>query len=332
MEYSASPTRYDFMTYNYAGKSGLKIPAVQLGMWYNFGRDADFENCKKMIFTAFDNGITMFDLANNYCNSTAEFVAGEILTKHMSKYRDQYLVTSKAGYYDWEGPYGEWGSKKSVIASLDKSLKKTGLEYFDLFYSHRFDPNTPLEETINALCDAVHQGKILYLGVSNYTGENAQKAFEIAKARHVPLIVNQIRYNIFDRRTEALGTQDTEDLSLVCYSPLEQGLLSGKYLGGIPQDSRAGKKTNIWLTDEVVKKRVGAVKKLCEIAASKSATLPQFAIKWLLQRRRVASVIMGASSPGQIADCAKAPACPDITPEELALVDETVKGLFIERI
>lgn len=332
MEYNAAPNRYDNMKYNYAGKSGLKIPATQLGMWYNFGRDADFENCKKMIFTAFDNGITMFDLANNYCNSTAEYVAGEVFTKHMSKYRDQFLVTSKAGYYDWEGPYGEWGSKKSVIASLDKSLKKTGLEYFDLFYSHRFDPNTPLEETINALCDAVKQGKILYLGVSNYTGEQAKKAYEIAKARNVPLIVNQIRYNIFDRRTEALGTQDVEDLSLVCYSPLEQGLLSGKYLNGIPQDSRAGKKINIWLTDEVVLKRVDAVAKLNELAKSKGMTLPQFSIKWLLQRKRVASVIIGASKPEQITDCTVAPNCPDLTQDEINQVDEIVKGLHIERM
>lgn len=333
MNYIPSASRYDNMKYNHAGKSGLKLPAVQLGMWYNFGTDADFENCKKMIFTAFDCGITMFDIANNYCNSTAEIVAGEIFRKHLSNHRDEILITSKAGYKDIEGPYGEWGSKKSVIASLDRSLRKTGLDYFDVFYSHRFDPNTPLEETINALCDAVKQGKALYLAVSNYDGKSAQKAYEIAKSRNVPLIVNQVRYNIFDRRIESNGAQDTDDLSLVCYSPLEQGLLSNKYVNGIPEDSRAGREpTNPWLNKETIFPRVEAVKKMCEIANSRGQSLSQMAIRWLLQRKRVASVLIGASKPEQIKDCAKAVSSSEISESDMQRIDEITSGLYIEKM
>ncbi len=331
MDYIADPSRYEKMTYNRAGTSGLKLPAVQLGMWYNFGRNADFENCKRMVFKAFDCGITTFDIANNYCNSTAEFVAGEIFRNHMAAYRDQIIVTSKAGYRDIEGPYGEWGSKKSVIASLDRSLKKTGLDYFDIFYSHRFDPETPLEETIDALCDAVHQGKILYLAVSNYSGVWAQKAFEIAHSRRVPLIANQVRYNIFDRRIESSGAQDTPGMSLVCYSPLEQGLLSGKYLGGIPSDSRAAVDSgNPWLNEGIIKPRIDAVRKLDEMARARGETLPRMALKWLLQRRKVASVIIGASRPEQIEDSAKCALSPEISPEDMARIDEIARPHFIK--
>ena len=333
MNYTASESRYDSMKYNYAGKSGLKLPAIQLGMWYNFGLDPDFENCKNMIFTAFDCGITMFDMANNYCNSTAEITAGKIFKDHLSKYRDEILITSKAGYKDIEGPYGEWGSKKSVIASLDRSLRKSGLDYFDVFYSHRFDPNTPLEETINALCDAVKQGKILYLAVSNYDGKSAQKAYEIAKSRSVPLIANQVRYNIFDRRCEQNGAQDSDDLSLVCYSPLEQGLLSSKYINGIPADSRAGREpANPWLNKNTILPRVEAVKKMCQIAESRGQSLSQMAIRWLLQRKRVASVLIGASKPEQIKDCAKAVQSAEIDACDMQKIDDASQGLFIEKM
>lgn len=323
MEFFASQARYDKMRYNYAGSSGLKLSAIQLGMWYNFGRNADFRNCQNMLFTAFDCGITTFDMANNYCNSEAEFVAGEIFRKDFKNYRDEILITSKAGYRDIPGPYGEWGSKKSVIASLDRSLRKTGLDYFDIFYSHRFDPDTPLEETINALCDAVKQGKVMYLAVSNYSGKDADRAYEIAKSRNVPLIVNQVRYNIFDRRPETSGAQDSENLSLVCYSPLDQGLLSDKYLKTIPEDSRiAIEPNNKWINKDIIAPLLPKVAALNELAKSRGESLAQMALKWLLQRRKVASVLIGASKPEQIKDCAKAVEAPDLSAEEMKKIDE----------
>lgn len=323
MEFFASQARYDKMRYNYAGSSGLKLSAIQLGMWYNFGRNADFSNCQNMLFTAFDCGITTFDMANNYCNSEAEFVAGEIFRKDFKNYRDEILITSKAGYRDIPGPYGEWGSKKSVIASLDRSLRKTGLDYFDIFYSHRFDPDTPLEETINALCDAVKQGKVMYLAVSNYSGKDADRAYEIAKSRNVPLIVNQVRYNIFDRRPETSGAQNSENLSLVCYSPLDQGLLSDKYLKAIPKDSRiAIEPDNKWINKDIIAPLLPKVAALNELAKSRGESLAQMALKWLLQRRKVASVLIGASKPEQIKDCAKAVETPDLSAEEMKKIDE----------
>lgn len=321
MQYSANPERYENMTYRPAGKSGLKLPALQLGMWYNFGRDADIEICKSMMFTAFDSGITLFDLANNYCHSTAEFVVGEILSSHMKAYRDQILVTSKAGYRDIEGPYGEWGSKKSVIASLDRSLMKTGLDYFDIFYSHRFDPDTPLEETFHALCDAVKQGKILYLGVSNYTGEQAEAARKIALSRNVPLVVNQIRYNIFDRHIETDGAQDADGMSLVCFSPLEQGLLTDKYLNGIPETSRAKIIANPWLNSDTLAPMLPKVRALDEIAKARGQSLAQMSLQWVLSRKSVASALIGASNPAQITDCVKAVGHAPLSETELALID-----------
>lgn len=323
MEFFASQTRYDKMLYNYAGTSGLKLSAIQLGMWYNFGRNANFKNCQNMLFTAFDCGITTFDMANNYCNSEAEFVAGEIFRKDFKNYRDEILITSKAGYRDIPGPYGEWGSKKSVIASLDRSLRKTGLDYFDIFYSHRFDPETPLEETINALCDAVKQGKVMYLAVSNYSGKDAERAYEIAKSRNVPLIVNQVRYNIFDRRPETNGAQESENLSLVCYSPLDQGLLSDKYLKSIPQDSRiAIEPDNKWINKDIITPLLPKVAALNELAKLRGESLAQMALKWLLQRKRVASVLIGASKPEQIKDCAKAVETQNLSDDEIKKIDE----------
>lgn len=323
MDFIASTTRYDKMVYNRAGASGLQLPAMQLGMWYNFGRNADFENCRKMLFTAFDCGITMFDMANNYCNSEAEYVGGEIIRKDFKNYRDELIVTSKAGYRDIPGPYGEWGSKKSVIASLDRSLRKTGLDYFDIFYSHRFDPDTPLEETIGALCDAVKQGKALYIAVSNYTGKDADKAFEIAKSQNVPLIVNQVRYNIFDRRVESNGAQDSQNLSLVCYSPLDQGLLTNKYLNGIPEGSRvAMEPDNKWINKDIINPLLPKVRALNEIAKSRGETLAQMSLKWLLQRKRVASVLIGASKPEQIKDSVKAVETSPLTKEQIEEIDK----------
>ena len=322
MEYSANENRYEKMPYNYAGKSGLKLPAIQLGMWYNFGRHDNFENCRAMMRTAFDNGITLFDLANNYCESTAEFVVGEILKSDFGAYRDQILVTSKAGYQDMPGPYGEWGSKKSVIASLDRSLRKMQLDYFDIFYSHRFDPNTPLEETIHALCDAVKQGKMLYLGVSNYSGKDAQRAYEIAKSRNVPLIVNQVRYNIFDRGIEQTGAQNTDDLSLVCFSPLQQGLLTNKYLKDIPTDSRTAKQLNPHMTDTEVEKFLPKVKALNELAQAREQSLSQMALQWVLSRKSVGSALIGASKPSQIIECANAASFAPLSDAELKKIDE----------
>ncbi len=324
MEYLAANDRYENMSYKNAGSSGLKLPAIQLGMWYNFGRQDNFENCKQMMFTAFDCGISLFDLANNYCLSTAEFVVGEILNKHFPHYRDELLITSKAGYRDIEGPYGEWGSKKSVIASLDRSLKKMNLDYFDIFYSHRFDPNTPLEETINALCDAVKQGKMLYLGVSNYTGEQAEAARKIAASRNVPLIVNQVRYNMLDRKPESTGAQDTDKLSLVCFSPLQQGLLSDKYLKDIPKNSRAGKHLNPNMEASDVDKYLPKIQELNKLALERGQSLSQMAIQWLLSRKSVASALIGASKPEQIIDCCKSVDFAPLSAEELARIDKII--------
>lgn len=320
--YQPNKDRYENMPYRNAGSSGLKLPEIQLGMWHNFSADSDMQNCRNMLFTAFDCGITLFDLANNYSNSTAENVVGEIIRKHLANYRDELLVTSKAGYIAWEGPYGTWGSKKSVIASLDRSLKKTGLEYFDIFYSHRYDPDTPLEETIGALALAVQQGKALYLGISNYPAAAAARAKSIADDFRVPMVVNQLRYNIFDRRIENDSVQDMSDLGIVCFSPLEQGLLSERYINEIPSGSRAANPDYPWLDPERVEAKIKKVRALNELARERGQTLPQMAIQWLLTRKNVCSVLIGASNPNQISNCAEAVKKPPLSDAELKRIDD----------
>lgn len=322
--YEANKDRYSKMIYRNAGKSGLKIPAIQLGMWHNFSINSDIQNCKNMLFTAFDCGITLFDLANNYSDSTAENVVGEIVRKDMGKYRDELLITSKAGYIAWDGPYGTWGSKKAVIASLDRSLKKTGLDYFDIFYSHRYDPQTPLEETIGALANAVSQGKILYLGISNYPAQAARKAKEIADHLNVPMVVNQLRYNIFDRHIECDDVQKMDELGIVCFSPLEQGLLSTRYIKGVPAGSRADNPNYIWLDSDKVSSKIDKVRALDQLAQERGESLPQMAIQWLLQRKNVVSVLIGASRPEQISDCAKSVEFPILSDAEMAKIDSII--------
>lgn len=307
MDYRANESRYDKMLYNKSGESGLKLPAVSLGLWHNFGDNGDFENMCKMCFTAFDKGITHFDLANNYGPEagSAEKNFGKILNNYMKKYRDEMVISTKAGYLMWQGPYGDFGSKKYLVASLEQSLKRMNLEYVDIFYHHRMDPNTPLYETMWALNLLVKQGKALYVGLSNYDGETMKKASEILKELHCPFIINQNRYSIFDRTVEKNGILDTaieEKKGMIVFSPLAQGLLTERYLKGIPDDSRVRtdgrflKESSI--SDDVLEK----VRLLNKIAEKRGQTLAQMALSWVYNRKGVTSVLIGASKPEQITE------------------------------
>ena len=303
--YKADENRYATMKYFKCGESGLKLPAASLGLWHNFGDNGDFENMKAMCFTAFDNGITHFDLANNYGPEpgSAERNFGKILKEELGAYRDEILVSTKAGYDMWPGPYGDWGSRKYLIASLDQSLLRMGLDYVDIFYHHRMDPNTPLEETMGALASIVKSGKALYVGISNYDGETMTKASEILRRLDCPFIINQNRYNIFDRTIEKNGLKEAakkEGKGIICFSPLAQGMLTDRYLNGIPEDSRIRtdgrflKENSI--SDDVLKK----IRALNDIAAQRGETLSQMALKWILKDGIVTSVLIGASKPSQI--------------------------------
>ena len=307
MDYRANESRYDKMLYNKSGESGLKLPAVSLGLWHNFGDNGDFENMCKMCFTAFDKGITHFDLANNYGPEagSAEKNFGKILNNYMKKYRDEMVISTKAGYLMWQGPYGDFGSKKYLVASLEQSLKRMNLEYVDIFYHHRMDPNTPLYETMWALNLLVKQGKALYVGLSNYDGETMKKASEILKELHCPFIINQNRYSIFDRTVEKngiLATAIEEKKGMIVFSPLAQGLLTERYLKGIPDDSRVRtdgrflKESSI--SDDVLEK----VRLLNKIAEKRGQTLAQMALSWVYNRKGVTSVLIGASKPEQITE------------------------------
>ena len=305
MSYTANEKRYDAMVYNRTGKSGLKLSAVSLGLWHSFGRDCDYENMKQMCFTAFDEGITHFDLANNYGppGGAAEVNFGRLLAGELRPYRDELCISTKAGYEMWNGPYGNWGSKKYLISSLDQSLKRMGLDYVDIFYHHRPDPETPLEETMGALAQAVHSGKALYAGISNYNAEESRKAAAIMKELGCPLIINQRRYSILDRSIEQddlLDWSGENGMGIICFSPLAQGLLSTKYLEGIPADSRAAADGR-YLKPEMIKTELlEKVRALNEIAQGRGQTLPQLALSWVLAHPAVTSVLIGASNAGQI--------------------------------
>ena len=325
--YKASENRYSEMVYRRVGKSGLKLPAVSLGLWHNFGDNGDFDNMKAMCFTAFDNGITHFDLANNYgpMPGSAETNFGKILKAGLSCYRDELIISTKAGYKMWDGPYGDFGSRKYLIASLDASLKRMGLEYVDIFYHHRPDPETPLEETMGALDSIVRSGKALYIGLSNYNGETLIQAEKILKDLGCPFIINQNRYSIFDRGIEKNGLKDASHRlgkGIIAFSPLAQGLLTNKYLHGIPEDSRIRtdgrflKESNI--TDEMLAK----IRALSDIANERGQTLAQMALAWVLRDGITTSALIGASKPSQITDCAKAYENTSFTDEELALIDK----------
>jgi L-glyceraldehyde 3-phosphate reductase len=325
--YTANENRYEKMQYNRCGASGLKLPAVSLGLWHNFGDTGNFENMKQMCFTAFDNGITHFDLANNYgpAEGSAEANFGKILKEDMAAYRDEMIISTKAGYYMWPGPYGDWGSRKYLIASLDQSLKRMGLEYVDIFYHHRPDPETPLEETMEALAQIVRSGKALYAGISNYDGPTLEKATKILTDLHVPFIINQNRYNIFDRKIEKNGLKEkAKELNkgIICFSPLEQGLLSDRYLKGIPEDSRVRTDGRFLQENRINEDVLVKVRALNDIASKRGQTLAEMALAWILKDGYVTSVLVGASKPSQILDNIKAIQNTTFTEEELREIDK----------
>ena len=325
--YKADEKRYSKMQYNRCGNSGLKLPAVSLGLWHNFGSNDNFDNMKAICFTAFDNGITHFDLANNYgpVAGSAEENFGKIVNTEMKHYRDEMIISTKAGYTMWDGPYGDWGSRKYLLASLDQSLKRLNLEYVDIFYSHRMDKNTPLEETMGALASAVKAGKALYAGISNYDSETTNKAAEILKELKCPFIINQVRYSIFDRHIELDGLKKCafkNGIGIIAFSPLAQGLLTEKYLNGIPQNSRIAKDGRFLKRTDLTPERLLQIKALNEIAKRRGQTLPQMALNWVLRDGYVTSVLIGASSPAQVKENLGVLAFPTFTDEELAEIDQ----------
>lgn len=329
MIYLANKERYENMVYNRCGRSGLMLPAISLGLWHNFGGVDSFENGRDMLRTAFDLGITHFDLANNYGPppGSAEEMFGEILKKDFKPYRDEMVISTKAGYRMWDGPYGEWGSKKYLIASLDQSLKRMGLDYVDIFYSHRPDPNTPLEETMAALDLIVKQGKALYVGISSYDAEQTEKAINILQDLGTPLLIHQPRYSMFDRWIED-GLQavlEKYGVGSIAFCPLEQGLLTTKYLNGIPEDSRAAKLTGYLQKDAITPEVIEKVKKLNEIAKERGQTLAQMALAWVLREGKVTSALIGASRASQIVENVKALDNLSFTEEELAEIDRILK-------
>lgn len=324
--YQAADNRYETMTYNRCGKSGIKLPAVSLGFWHNFGTNGNFETMKEMCFTAFDNGITHFDLANNYGPEpgSAEQNLGRILKEEMSAYRDELIISTKAGYDMWPGPYGDFGSRKYLLASLDQSLKRLGLEYVDIFYHHRMDPETPLEETMGALAQAVKSGKALYAGISNYDGTTMKKAAEILSELHVPFIINQNRYSMFDRTIEKNGLKKEAEVSgkgIIAFSPLEQGLLTDRYLHGIPEDSRIKKDGRFLKESALTENRLFQIRQLADMAEERGQTLAEMALAWILRDGIVTSVLVGASRPSQILDNIKAIENTKFSQEELNKID-----------
>lgn len=330
--YSAANDRYEKMEYPHCGKSGLKLPRVSLGLWHNFGSKGNFDNMRDMCKTAFDNGITCFDIANNYGpeGGAAEENFGRILKKDLAPYRDQLVITSKAGYGMWPGPYGDNGSRKYLLASLDQSLKRTGLEYFDIFYHHRMDKETPLEESMGALDQAVKSGKALYAGISNYDLETTLKAAKILEDLHCPFIVNQVRYSIFDREIERTGLKEKaakEGIGLVCFSPLAQGLLTDRYLNGIPEDSRMKTDGRFLNEKNLTPERMEQIKALNEIAKNRGQSLAQMALSWVLRDGDITSVLIGASKPEQILENVKIASKTDFTKEELAAIDKIAPAL-----
>ena len=325
--YEPNSKRYSTMTYNRCGKSGLKLPAVSLGLWHNFGDTADYENMKALVFTAFDNGITHFDLANNYgpAPGSAERNFGKILKEELSSCRDELIISTKAGYDMWEGPYGNWGSRKYLLASLDQSLKRLGLDYVDIFYHHRPDPDTPLEETMGALAHAVSSGKALYAGLSNYSGEQLEEAEKILTELKCPFIINQNRYSIFDRTIEQNGLKSTAvrlEKGIIAFSPLAQGMLTDRYLNGIPADSRIMTDGRFLKQSAVTPERLEQIRKLNEIAKGRGQTLAEMALAWVLKDGVVTSVLIGASKPSQILDNIKAINNTAFSAEELEKINK----------
>ncbi len=330
MKYQAKSGRYAEMIYNRCGESGLKLPAVSLGLWHNFGDNASYENMCRMCFTAFDNGITHFDLANNYgpADGAAERNLGKIIREHLRAYRDQMIVTTKAGFYMWEGPYGDGGSRKYLMASIDQSLERLGLDYVDIFYHHAMDMSTPLEETMGALDSIVKSGKALYVGLSNYNGERMKQAAAILRDMRCPFIINQNRYSIFDRTIEnngLLSACEEEGKGLIVFSPLEQGLLTDRYLKGIPSDSRVRTDGRFLNEASLTEGTMVKIRRLNELAGERGQSLAQMALAWVYRQSAVTSVLIGASNPAQILDNIGMLKNTDFTAEELELIQKIVK-------
>ncbi len=324
--FTADDKRYESMKYNYCGTSGLKLPAVSLGLWHNFGDTGNYENMVAMCTTAFNNGITHFDLANNYGPEpgSAERNFGKILKENFSSYRDELIISTKAGYDMWPGPYGNWGSRKYLISSLDQSLKRMGLDYVDIFYHHRMDPNTPLEETMSALDQIVRSGKALYVGLSNYDGPTLEKAARILTDLNVPFIINQNRYSIFDRTIEKNGLKEkSKELGkgIICFSPLAQGMLTDRYLNGIPSDSRIRTDGRFLKEDSITEEKLNKIRALSAIASNRGQSLAEMALAWILKDGYVTSVLIGASKPSQILDNIKAIQNTDFSDEEIHQID-----------
>ena len=324
--YQAKESRYENMQYNRSGDSGLKLPAVSLGLWHNFGDTSSYSNMEEICFAAFDNGITHFDLANNYGPKAgaAEINFGKILKEHFSTYRDELIISTKAGYDMWPGPYGDFGSRKYLIASLDQSLKRMGLDYVDIFYHHRPDPDTPLEETMEALAQIVKSGKALYVGLSSYDGKRMAEASAILKERHVPFIINQNRYNLFDRTIERNGLKDTAGelgKGIICYCPLEQGVLTDRYLNGIPEDSRV-RTDGRFLKEGDVEYYISKARELKIIADRRGQSLAEMALAWLLKDPRITSVLVGASRAEQLLTNIRAINSASFSEEELKEIDK----------
>lgn len=329
--YQAKQERYGKMVYHRCGNSGLMLPEVSLGLWHNFGDTGVYENMKQMCFTAFDNGITHFDLANNYgpAPGSAEKNFGRILKEELGAYRDEILVSTKAGYEMWDGPYGNWGGRKYLLASLDQSLRRMGLEYVDIFYHHRMDPDTPLEETMGALDSAVKSGKALYAGLSNYDGPTMERACRILEELKCPFVINQNSYNIFNRTIEENGLKEAavrEKKGIISFSPLAQGTLTDRYLNGIPADSRVRTDGRFLKESQLSEEKLDKIRRLNEIAAQRGESLAQMALKWVLRDGAVTSVLIGASRPGQITDNLKVLDSAHFSEEELQKIDAVSPG------
>ena len=330
MIYTPDKKRYENKEYNRCGKSGLLLPPVSLGMWHNFGTNDCFENMRQMCFTAFDNGITHFDLANNYgpIPGSAETNFGKILKNDLYAHRDELLISTKAGYLMWDGPYGNFGSRKYLLASLDQSLKRMGLDYVDIFYHHRMDKDTPLEETMLALSQAVTSGKALYVGLSNYDGETMKKASDILKELRCPFVINQNRYSILDRTIENNGLKEMcqrEEKGLIVFSPLAQGMLTNRYFSSIPEDSRAYKVPDFSRYHTITPEKIEKLKALDNLAKGRGQTLSQMALSWVMKDGVATSVLIGASKPEQIKENIGMINNTHFTEEELKFIDETVK-------
>ncbi|MFN4252024.1 aldo/keto reductase [Deinococcus sp.] len=331
MPYQPNPQRYEALPYRRAGRSGLLLPAVSLGLWHNFGGVDRFENARAMVRTAFDAGITHFDLANNYGPppGSAEETFGRLLRGDLAPFRDELIVSSKAGYTMWPGPYGDWGSRKYLLASCDASLKRLGLEYVDVFYHHRPDPNTPLTETMGALDQIVRSGRALYVGVSNYPAARLREAAAILRDLGTPFVLNQPSYSMFNRWLEPdglPGALEDEGVGAIVFSPLAQGLLSTRYLDGIPDDSRAASATGFLKAGAVTPERVAQVRALNDVAAARGQTLVQLALAWVLRWPQVTSALIGASRPEQITDAAGALNAPPLTDAELNAIEAILSG------